>query len=136
MEKIKKIYIKFGIAVTFMLAPFLTFAQGGGRDSGRASGRYFGEVDTFFTRIGGFINDILIPLLFTVALLFFVYGMFRYFVLGGASDENRATGRKIIWWSIIGFVLAVSIWGIVNAIAGGLFGGTSAPPELPGIPTL
>ena len=124
----KKIGINLIVFSYVAFTPFLTFAA-------KKGGQYFGEVDTFFVRIGGFIDNILIPLLFTLALLFFVYGMFRYFILGGASDDNRATGRKIMWWSILGFVLMVSIWGIVNIISSGLFGNT-APPKLPGTPTL
>lgn len=101
-----------------------------------ASAQYFGQVDSFFTRIMGFIDNILIPLLFTLALLFFLYGMFKYFILGGASDDERAKGKQLIIWAIIGFVLMVSIWGIVNMIAGGLFGASSTPPKIPGTPTL
>jgi hypothetical protein len=110
----KKITI---LGSSFFLLPLITFAQ-------------FKEVDTFFNNISTFINNVLVPLVFAFALLFFVYGMFRYFILGGASDENREKGRSVMWWSIIGFVLMVSIWGIVNIIAGGIFGNT-APPKTP-----
>lgn len=111
------------IAVLFLL-PFATFAQ-----------EYFGEVDTFFINIGGFIDNILIPLLFTLALLVFLFGMFKYFILGGGNESEREKGKQLIMYSLIGFVLMVSIWGIVNIIAGGLFG-TATPPTIPGTPTL
>ena len=97
---------------------------------------YFGEVDTFFGRVNGFIEDILIPLIFTVALVVFLFGMFKYFILGGDSDTEREKGRNLMVWSLIGFVLMVSIWGIVNMLAGGLFGTNNQPPRLPGTPTL
>lgn len=100
-----------------------------------ASAQYFGEVDTFFTRATGFIDTILIPLVFTIALLVFLYGMFKYFILGGDSDDSRTKGRQLILWSIIGFVLMVSIWGIVNMLATGIFGTTTAP-DIPGTPTI
>lgn len=100
------------------------------------SAQYFGEVDTFFTRISGFIDNILIPLIFTFALLVFLWGMFKYFILGGSSDDERAKGRKLIIWAIIGFVLMVSIWGIVNIISDGLFGASAGTPKIPGTPTL
>lgn len=124
MNTIQKISIHVTSLLVMLLMPAVIFAE-----------EYFGEVDTFFKNIGGFIDNILIPLLFTVALLFFIYGMFRYFVLGAANEESRQKGRSIMWWSILGFVLMVSIWGIVDIISSGLFGNT-APPKLPGTPTL
>lgn len=102
---------------SLLLLPLVTFAQ-------------FGKVDDFFNNIGTFINNVLIPLLFAFALLFFIYGMFRYFILGGANDDDREKGKKVMIWSIVAFVLAVSIWGIVNIIAGGLFT-NNAPPDTP-----
>lgn len=95
----------------------------------------FGEIGSFFTEVISFINGTLVPLVFAVGLFFFVYGMFKYFIQEGASDESREKGKQLAIWSVVGFVLMVSIWGIVNAIATGLFG-SSQPPELPGTPTL
>ncbi len=111
-------------SLSFLSVPVVASAQ-----------QYFGQVDTFFTRIGGFIDNVLIPLIFTLALLMFIYGVFKYFFVQGDSDTARDTGRKYILWAILGFVLMVSIWGIVNVIATGLFG-TTTPPTIPGTPTL
>jgi len=100
-----------------------------------SAAQYFGEVDNLFTRATGFIDNILIPLLFTIALLVFLYGMYIYFIQGGASETDREKGRQLLLWSIIGFVLMVSIWGIVNMLSQGIFGNTTAP-DIPGTPTV
>lgn len=100
------------------------------------AGEYFGQVDDFFTRAMGFIDNILIPLVFTVALLVFLYGMFTYFIVQGANEQSRETGRQLMLWSVIGFVVMVSIWGIVNMLAGGLFGSDNRAPDIPGTPTV
>ncbi len=103
-----------------------------------AAAQYFGPIDGFLGRVVGFINGVLVPLIFTLALLFFIYGMFKYFIANGDSDSDRETGRELMISAVIGFVLMVSIWGIVNLVAGGLqagLGGNSAP-TLPGVPTL
>ena len=97
---------------------------------------YFGEVDNFFTRATGFIDNILIPLVFTVALLVFLYGMFNYFIVQGDNEGARETGRRLMLWAIVGFVMMVSIWGVVNMIAGGLFGSDNRAPDIPGTPTV
>ncbi len=101
-----------------------------------ASAQYFGQIDTFFGKVTGFINEVLVPLIFTIALLAFVWGMVKYFIIHGDNEGERNKGKDLMMWSIAGFVLMVSVWGIVNLIATGLFGSASQPPNLPGIPTL
>ena len=49
----------------------------------------------------------LIPMVFALSLLIFIWGMFKFFILGGANDEDRAKGKQLIIWAIIGFVLMV-----------------------------
>ena len=120
----KQFLIKGSGAAFLFAVPLLVSAQ-----------PYFGEVDKFFTRLSGFIDNVLIPLVFTVALLVFLYGMFNYFLVQGDNEQARDTGRRMILWSIVGFVMMVSIWGIVNIVATGLFG-TTQPPDIPGTPTV
>ena len=104
-----------------------------------AASGYFGPVDTFLANVSGFINNVLVPLIFTVALLFFIYGMFKYFIQNGASEEAREKGKQMMLYSVIGFVLMVSIWGIVNLFAAGLqssFGNVrNTAPDLPQLPS-
>ena len=73
-----------------------------------------------FTYVGGYfddisyvINELLVPLLMAVAFIVFLYGIYKYFILGAESDTELETGRKFALWGIIGFVLIVSVWGIV-----------------------
>jgi len=57
--------------------------------------------------------------------------MFRFFILGGGNEEDREKGKQfdclVYCWILY---LWVSIWGIVNIIAGGVFGDTT-PPVMP-----
>src|SRR3989344_6558293 len=84
----------------------------------------FGEVSTFVGKISSFINSTLIPLVFGIALLVFLWGVFKYFIMGGGDASSREEGQQLMLWAIIGFVVMVSVFGIVNMIANGLgFGG-------------
>lgn len=107
--------------IALLTLPVVTFAQ-------------FGEIDDFLGDISDFINNILIPLLFAVALLFFLYGVFNYFIVGKNLEEKKVEGRQYMVWSVIGFVVMVSIFGIVNLIANGL--GFSDDEELDNIPNV
>ena len=96
----------------------------------------FGEIDNFISKISLFIQNRLIPLVFAVALLMFIWGMFKFFILGGDDEENRGKGKQLMLYSIAGFVLMVSIFGIVNLIANGLgFSDEENIQNIPNVPT-
>ena len=101
----------------FLMVPFVGFAQ-------------LGPVDTFFNNINEFIGNVLIPLVFGLTLLIFIWGMFRFFIWGGGNDEERSKGKQLILWSIVGLVMMTSIWGIVNMFSGGIFP-DQGPPKMP-----
>jgi hypothetical protein len=70
--------------------------------------------DIVYTKIVPFVNNLIIPLLYILAFLFFIFGTFRYFFTGG--EENREKGRAFILWSLIGMVAIFGVWGIVKVL--------------------
>ena len=111
--------------LTFLLSVSLAHAQTGGGTTVSS------DISAFLT----FINDYVVGLIFAIAFVMFLWGVFRYFIAGGDSDENHTEGRQFILYAIIGFVLMASIWGIVNLLQAstGIDGGTE--PSLPTITT-
>ena len=96
----------------------------------------FGEIGQFFGKVSIFINSTLIPLVFGLALLVFLWGIFKFFILGGSEESKREEGKQLMMYAIIGFVVMVSVWGIVNLIASGLgFSGQNLReiPKGPGV---
>ena len=76
------------------------------------------------------INAFLVPVLIAIAFITFLWGVYKYFILGATNDTERQTGRQFVLWGIIGFIVILSVWGLV-AIVGGSFGlapGGGAPP--------
>ena len=119
MTNVKNIAAKAG-AVAVTLSPMVALAQ-------------FGEINTFIGRITTFINNTLIPLVFAIALIVFIWGMFRFFIHKGAEDREQ--GKQLAIWSVVAFVLMVSIWGIVNLIANGLGFSGDQIENIPTTPT-
>ena len=80
--------------------------------------------------IVNFINGILVPVLMAIAFIVFLWGVYKYFILGAADEKNRTDGRQFTLWGIIGFVVILSLWALVNLIQGtlGLTGGHAPPP--------
>lgn len=81
--------------------------------------------------IVGIINTILIPLLFAVALLVFMWGVYNYFIAGGANEDKRQEGRQFVLWGVVGFAIIISVWGLVAMVIytlGIYNGGNALPP--------
>lgn len=74
------------------------------------------------------INNVLVPLLFAIAFLVFLYGVFKKYIWSRGNETDVDEGHKLILWGIIGFVVMISLWGLVNVVAN-TFGlaGVSAP---------
>lgn len=69
---------------------------------------------TFTDRLISAGNTLVIPLIFAFAFLFFLYGVFKYFILGGDSDKSREEGRAFILWGIVALAVMLSTWGLVR----------------------
>lgn len=83
--------------------------------------------------VTGLINSVLVPLVFAVAFVVFIWGVFTYFIASGDNDEKRENGKKLMLYSIVGFFLMVSVWGLVNILLG-TFNLQNSVPNLPSAP--
>lgn len=77
-----------------------------------------------------FIGKVLLPFLFSLALLFFLVNIARYFILKSAETSEREKARVYALYSIGAFVIILSIWGIVNLFTSA-FDIDNAPPLCP-----
>jgi len=78
------------------------------------------------------INAVFVPVLFAIAFLTFLWGVYRYFILGADNEAERTKGKSFVIWGIIGFVVILSVWSLVRIVgnAFGLYAGGS-PPSYP-----
>lgn len=75
------------------------------------------------------VNYVLVPVLFALAFIVFLWGVANAYIFSGGEEEARKSGHKLILWGIIAFVVMISLWGLVNVVAN-TFGlaGYYAPP--------
>ncbi len=99
MKKIGHIVLSFAI-------PGLAFAQ------------TVTSVQTGGAVIIDIINNVLVPLIFALAFIVFIWGIFLYFIQGGHDEEKREKGRSLMLWGLIGFFVMVSVWGLVHLLLG------------------
>lgn len=119
--------ISFLLSSTSLLAlPMLASAQ-------LATGNDFGPFQTFVENLTTFIAGVAIPFMMSLAFLAFVWGMFQFFIAGGADEEKREKGKSLMIYATLGFVMIVLLYGIVNFIDDslGLDKTTIVVPDLP-----
>ena len=56
-----------------------------------------------------------ITLLFALALVYFLYGVYEM-VKGADSDEARRQGQQHVLWGVIGMAIMISAFGIMQVV--------------------
>ena len=106
-NKIKSI-LMFG----FVFAPVVTFAA-------------VSDLQSLIKLVKGIISS-LVPLVMSLAVLAFIYGIFNY-MRKSDDPKARVEGNQFIIWGIIALFVMVSLWALVGVIQGTFFGsGTSS----------
>ena len=106
-------------AIIYSSALFLTplLSLAGGLADGDSGG---GNVGSYIGTIIEFINDVLFPLALAIAFIFLIWGIVKHFVIGADSDEGKSKGKQLIIYSLVGFVVIFSFYGLISLIQGGL----------------
>lgn len=69
-----------------------------------------------------------IPLLFSLAVVGFIWGIIQYF-LNPDNEEKRKAGKSFMIWGLIALFVMVSVWGLVGVL-GETFGLKVFIPQL------
>jgi uncharacterized membrane protein YidH (DUF202 family) len=69
---------------------------------------FIGKVDTYI------INP-LIALLFALAIVYFLYGCLE-FIMNQENEEKKTTGKGHMLWGVVGIVIMVGVFAILNLI--------------------
>ena len=103
---------RFATIAAFIFAlPLISVAQTSGPDSGSVQGLAAGLLLL--------INNYLIPFLISLAVLFFIYNVVRYFILQSHDVEGRAAARQLALWGITALAFIMAFWGIIYFVIQG-----------------
>ncbi len=72
------------------------------------------NVTSLIDKINQVIVDPLIVLLFALAVLIFFVGILQFFFTD--APDKRAQGTRHMLWGVIGMVIMVSVFAIINVI--------------------
>ncbi len=73
-----------------------------------------GTVEFIICKINDILN-IIVPVLITLGVVYFVWGVIQY--ITAKDEEKQGEARKIMISGIIGLFVIVSIWGLVALIS-------------------
>jgi uncharacterized membrane protein YidH (DUF202 family) len=88
---------------------------------------YAGSVDQFIANANRLIFNPLIVLLFSLALVFFLYGVLE-FLANQEDQEKRTNGKSHMIWGIVGITIMFGVWAILNIVLN-TFGIEGIDPE-------
>ncbi len=77
------------------------------------------------------VKNVLIPLAFSLALLYFFWGVAKYIKIGAGNEKAAEEGKKIMIWGIVGLFIAFSVWGIITFIQSELGIPNTPNPKIP-----
>ncbi len=73
------------------------------------------SVTTLMNSISRVIINPLIGLIFAAAVVFFIYGLVRY-LISPDNEEIRKTSKSNMVWGLVGILIMVSVYAIINMI--------------------
>jgi hypothetical protein len=84
-------------------------------------------------KIVGYLN-LALELMMGLAVIYFVWNVVHYFIQPGSTKKAEAS--QYVMWSLIGFFIILSLWGLVNILISTFDLGTGSPSSWTGINNL
>lgn len=75
----------------------------------------YADVNTLVQKVNKVILNPLIVLMFAVALMYFLYGVFE-FISNTEDIEKRATGKVHMFWGVVGMFIMMAVFTIMSII--------------------
>jgi len=75
----------------------------------------YASVDSFVANVNRLIINPLIIILFALAVVYFLYGVFE-FIANQENEEKKTTGKSHMMWGIIGIVIMMGVFTILNIL--------------------
>lgn len=75
----------------------------------------YASLNSFIGSVDTMIINPLISLLFALAIVYFLYGVFE-FIANQENEEKKTTGKSHMLWGIIGIVIMMGVFVIMNMI--------------------
>lgn len=96
-------------------SPYLYNGNSGSRITGRGATGRFGSIQQLGMEVIRFIETLVVPLIMSLAVIAFLWGILKYIQKGGEPAE-REQARQFMLWGVIGLAVMASVWGLVRIL--------------------
>jgi hypothetical protein len=62
------------------------------------------------------INSSIIPFIFALAVVMFVWGSVKFFIINADEEAKRAQGKQFMVWGVVALAVMLSVWGLVGIL--------------------
>ncbi len=73
------------------------------------------SLNGFIRNVDMMIIDPLIKLLFALAIVYFLYGVFE-FLTNQANEEKKTAGKSHMLWGVVGITIMMGVWTILGVL--------------------
>lgn len=73
---------------------------------------------TFFRYFTIIVEQYLVPFIFAIGLIFFIYAIIKYFIIGATEEHVREEGRLYFIKANVWFFLGLMVYLVVSLLAG------------------
>ncbi|MFA6177612.1 MAG: hypothetical protein WC694_01825 [Candidatus Paceibacterota bacterium] len=87
----------------------------------------FQDVLCYITKI---ISDSIIPLIFALATIMFIWGVVQFFIINADEEAKREQGKEFMIWGIVALAVMLSVWGLVGILGSTFDLNTSILPRV------
>lgn len=87
------------------------------------------KLQNLLTYVTCIIATSIIPLIFALATVVFIWGVVQY-VINDGEEAKKEKGRQFIVWGLIGLVVMISVWGLVKIVGSTFNINTGFIPQL------
>ena len=70
----------------------------------------------FLAGLYAIANVFVIPAIISLCVIAFLVNVIRYFILNSGYEDGRENARRYMIWSLVGFVMILALWGLINLI--------------------
>ncbi|MFA6520690.1 MAG: pilin [Candidatus Paceibacterota bacterium] len=60
------------------------------------------------------INNSIIPLIFAIAIVMFIWGAVKFFIINSDEEAKREQGKQFMLWGVVALAVMMSVWGLVG----------------------
>lgn len=80
------------------------------------------------------LGNLFIQLLISFAVIWIIFNVVRFLIVGADNEEKRTSARQAILWGVVGLFVILSIWGLVRILQNTFQTDVSGPGIVPANP--